>query len=72
MDVEILGVDSGVTMPSERQTTRSATLCSSIPRRRRRLARRTFRFLYAPTLRQRSQDHAEHSSRPRRSYFLQD
>ncbi len=36
------------------------------------LGSRTFLFLHAPTLRQRSKDHAEHSSRPSRSYFLQD
>ena len=71
MGVEILGVDSGG--DAEREANNEmcdivlADTTQTTP-----LGSRTFRFLYAPTLRQRSQDHAEHSSRPRRSYFLQD
>jgi hypothetical protein len=71
MRVEILGIDSGGHAEREANSAMRGIVLADTTQTPP-LGSRTVRFLYAPTLRQRSQDHAEHSSRPSRSYFLQD
>jgi hypothetical protein len=69
MRVEILGVDSGGDAEREANSAiRDIVLADST--QTTPFGSRTFRFLYAPTLRQRSQEHAEHSSQAKQVLLL--
>lgn len=61
MRVEILSVNSGGDAEREANSAMLDIVLADTTQTTP-LGSRTFRFLYAPALRQRSQDHAEHSS----------